>query len=379
MKVLIIARYFYPPRRGAERALMTLAKELARNNTVFALCYGKGDMFLYKEILIHQKALFIERKTSYLKSILNIKKWEKVIDKEVKEIKPDLILTQLVLSTLSIKIAQKYAISSFVFLHSYEPFCFNAFVNGTDCDKKCFKCFKTPKEKIKHIFYKEELRWYKFVLKKATLVISNSKFMRDLCKRWYGIESTVISPFIQLKDYLCNNSSLREKVTFIIPEVIKGAKIFLELSKILKSRKFLVIGKAKENDIKKELKSIPNVEYIEEIENMKRVYRRTKILIAPSICPEPFSRACVEAMANGIPCIVSNRGGLPEVVGNAGIIIENPYDIDSWIRAIKSLENDKLYLKLSLRSKRQAKKFAFELSYKKFMKLTEHYASNVSS
>ena len=38
--------------------------------------------------------------------------------------------------------------------------------------------------------------------------------------------------------------------------------------------------------------------------------------------PESFCRVAAEAMANGIPVIVSSRGALPEVVGDAGIILD---------------------------------------------------------
>ena len=40
--------------------------------------------------------------------------------------------------------------------------------------------------------------------------------------------------------------------------------------------------------------------------------------------PESFCRVAAEAMANGIPVIVSSRGALPEVVGDAGIILDIP-------------------------------------------------------
>ena len=41
----------------------------------------------------------------------------------------------------------------------------------------------------------------------------------------------------------------------------------------------------------------------------------TRVLLVPSVFAEPFGRVAAEAMVNGIPAIVSDRGGLPEVVG----------------------------------------------------------------
>jgi glycosyltransferase involved in cell wall biosynthesis len=54
----------------------------------------------------------------------------------------------------------------------------------------------------------------------------------------------------------------------------------------------------------------------------------TRILLVPSVFDEPFGRVAAEAMINGIPPIVSNRGGLPETVGMGGIVLNLP----DWLR-----------------------------------------------
>ena len=41
----------------------------------------------------------------------------------------------------------------------------------------------------------------------------------------------------------------------------------------------------------------------------------TRVLLAPSVWAEPFGRVAAEALVNGIPPVVSDRGGLPEAVG----------------------------------------------------------------
>jgi glycosyltransferase involved in cell wall biosynthesis len=44
------------------------------------------------------------------------------------------------------------------------------------------------------------------------------------------------------------------------------------------------------------------------------------IFVLPSVI-EPFGLVCAEAMAAGIPVIATNTGGLPEVLGDAGILV----------------------------------------------------------
>ena len=55
---------------------------------------------------------------------------------------------------------------------------------------------------------------------------------------------------------------------------------------------------------------------------MGRVFDRTRVLLMPSIWEEPFGRLPVEAGACGIPTLASARGGLPESVGDGGILID---------------------------------------------------------
>ena len=41
----------------------------------------------------------------------------------------------------------------------------------------------------------------------------------------------------------------------------------------------------------------------------------TRLLLVPSVWEEPFGRVAAEAMINGVPALVGNRGALPQVVG----------------------------------------------------------------
>ena len=52
---------------------------------------------------------------------------------------------------------------------------------------------------------------------------------------------------------------------------------------------------------------------------------RAAIVVVPSRWPEPFGLTALEAMACGAALVCSNRGGLAEVVGDAGVVI-NPDD-----------------------------------------------------
>jgi glycosyltransferase involved in cell wall biosynthesis len=53
----------------------------------------------------------------------------------------------------------------------------------------------------------------------------------------------------------------------------------------------------------------------------QRLYAEASMLVLPSL-EEGFGMTLVEAMQAGVPVIASDRGALPEVVGEAGILVD---------------------------------------------------------
>jgi glycosyltransferase involved in cell wall biosynthesis len=67
--------------------------------------------------------------------------------------------------------------------------------------------------------------------------------------------------------------------------------------------------------------------------------RRAAIVVVPSRWEEPFGLVALEAMACGAAVIASNRGGLPEVAGDAAFYVD-PDDPPSIATAIRTLARD---------------------------------------
>jgi glycosyltransferase involved in cell wall biosynthesis len=85
-------------------------------------------------------------------------------------------------------------------------------------------------------------------------------------------------------------------------------------------------------------------------EKVAQEYSKFDIAIFPSL-QESFGVAAIEAMACGVPVIVSDTGGLPEVTdnGQCGVVVP-PTDVDALYNAI-----EKLYKDAELREKLSAK------------------------
>lgn len=67
--------------------------------------------------------------------------------------------------------------------------------------------------------------------------------------------------------------------------------------------------------------------------DVRGVYERARVFLAPSLCWEVGGRVVAEAAINGIPSLITDRGGLPETAGDGGLRLtlpeafyESPYD-----------------------------------------------------
>jgi glycosyltransferase involved in cell wall biosynthesis len=94
-------------------------------------------------------------------------------------------------------------------------------------------------------------------------------------------------------------------------------------------------------------------------EDLILLYNAATCLVYPSLY-EGFGLPALEAMASGCPAIVSDVSSLPEVVGEAGLLV-GPDDVDGWAAAIGQVLAD-AELRRSLREKglKQASTFSLE-------------------
>ena len=69
-------------------------------------------------------------------------------------------------------------------------------------------------------------------------------------------------------------------------------------------------------------------------------FETAKIVLAPARWTEPAARNVCEAMGIGVPCIISNRGGVPETMGPGGIVVDDLEDIDEWVGHVERLYED---------------------------------------
>jgi glycosyltransferase involved in cell wall biosynthesis len=113
------------------------------------------------------------------------------------------------------------------------------------------------------------------------------------------------------------------------------------------------------------------------IEVLRIFYDTAKVFVFPSLY-EGFGLPPLEAMAHGTPVITSNASALPEVVGNAALLV-NPENIFEISRALyRSLTDSELRDRMKANGKLQAERFSWETSVRQMIKVYEEVASQRS-
>lgn len=103
-------------------------------------------------------------------------------------------------------------------------------------------------------------------------------------------------------------------------------------------------------------------------EDLALLLKGSLAFIQPSLW-EGFGIPVVEAMALGVPVIVSSVSSLPEVAGKAGLLVD-PYSVDQIEQAIRTIVTDKkLRQKYSKAGIVQAKKFSWDKMAKEVLKV----------
>jgi glycosyltransferase involved in cell wall biosynthesis len=213
----------------------------------------------------------------------------------------------------------------------------------------------TSERKIKRI-----KKWYSFinmqkeVARKLSHIVTVSECSKmDIAKEF----SISLSKFRVVPNginkeffYPVNNGARPENsiiVTNSADTPLKGLRYLLEaVSQVRKKQpvKLTVIGEPKKNGTIKKLVAELGIGDIVcftgriKNEEFADYYSKATIAVVPSLY-EGFGLPAAEAMACGVPLISTNGGALPEVVGDAGIIVE-PADSVALAKEIIFLLNN---------------------------------------
>lgn len=158
-----------------------------------------------------------------------------------------------------------------------------------------------------------------------------------------GRPSAVLPVLVEPRLYRVDSS--RSFATFVNPIPRKGSEIVFALAACRPDIPFAFVEAWKLRHrvmsyLEARAAHYGNIRIVRRTQDMREIYASTRIVVAPSQGSEAWGRVVSEGQVSGIPALVSNSGGLPEAVGQGGIVVERHAAISEWASALSTLWDD---------------------------------------
>lgn len=168
------------------------------------------------------------------------------------------------------------------------------------------------------------------------LILTDSQATADMYRKEVGYTAKPVGKFIAPKNFIAEHHQ-RQRLLFVNPSWQKGVSVFVQLAEKLERERpdiELEVVEARADwpavlkDVTRRMgeqrSSLSNIMVTPNTSDMREPYSRARVVVAPSLWWESSGRVLAEAMLNGIPALITNRGGMPEMIGNAGIAFDFP-------------------------------------------------------
>lgn len=176
------------------------------------------------------------------------------------------------------------------------------------------------------------------IYEQARYMMVASRFMKSSVRKSFSKVHSVYTPnpIADYRECTRRKSPWNPQSAWIHvnPAAVKGIDFTIELAKALPNEKFWIVG----NWGAEMPASLPaNIQTVDRQASLRTLFSEAKGLLVPSRWQEAFGRLPLEAMSCGLPVIASDRGGLPESVGQGGVLL--PLDQKLWIEAMTQPES----------------------------------------
>ncbi|MEH6792208.1 glycosyltransferase [Parasphingorhabdus sp.] len=169
-------------------------------------------------------------------------------------------------------------------------------------------------------------RWHRDI----DLIMTDTQATAELYAGRLGINVKPVGKFIDRRMVVASEHD-RRHVLFVNPSYAKGGALVARLAILMEKRRPDIIFEVVQSrggwdEVKdhafrshgEERRGLGNVIVTPLSADMRPIYGRARLLLVPSLWWESGGRVIVEALMNGIPAMITNKGGAPEVQSGAG-------------------------------------------------------------
>lgn len=366
MKILLVNTYYYPNMvGGTEQSIKLLAEELVKYGhevSVITADSNKDEIEIINLVKVIRLNLDKKNESSIEKVIrksyefnnLSIKnKIIKILD----EISPDIVHTNnlFYISPIIWKIASSKKIKIVHTIRDYWGLC----PKSTLLDKNMNIC---TKKKLPCIIHSKN---YKEFTKYVDIVTAPSAFTLELYKKngYFKNSKKVMIPnaidisFEEFENIISDREKRdSERIEFLFVGSLdqhKGIKFLIESFKEISNENYRlnICGKGSmEKYVREQCEVDGRISYIGSVfkEEKDKIFKKSDVIIVPSIWYEPFGRVVIEGYKYGLPVIACNIGGLEELLSrdiSIGIEINNINQLKNAISDLGSRSSLKKYYK----------------------------------
>jgi len=232
-------------------------------------------------------------------------------------------------------------------------------------------------KKLQYPFIQNVHSWNKKAFKYAAEIVAVSDFDASITRHTFAQQPEIIFLPVRLQDFEAAEHD-PTKVTMVNPRTEnKGLDTFLVVAERLPDVEFQIAGSLYDGAMENKIARLDNVTFLGWCDEMREVYRNTKVLLIPSRYEEGGPRIIAEAFVNGIPVIGSDLGGIPDYIGDGGELIADYDSVQPWVEAVERfINNEKYYREKSKTARKRSQLFDIECRIDDFETVLERARRN---